>query len=169
MRPSTLVSALRDKKKDYLSGLGKAASTIKDHVNAYLHPILEGKTPSEMWIILEDRFHQISPMSIFAAFIDGCIRKLSEYKNVVDYTSSYQLTLNKMASLTKIGLHIHLKTAKMILQANMLPNFGSEYSALVSAVQIEWKKEITNLSDIILRVICYKKFIKKTTVGGEKS
>lgn len=74
-------------------------------------------------------------MNIIAALTDGCIWKLSEYKNVVDYTSNYQLTLNKVANLTKIGSHIHLKTAVMMLQANMLQNLGSEYSALVSAIQ----------------------------------
>lgn len=169
LRPSTLVSALRDEKKDHLSGLGKAASTIKDYVNASLHPILEGKTPPEMWTILEGRFHHISPMSIVAALTDGCIRKLSEYKNVVDYTNSYQLTLDKVASLTKAGSHMHLETAEMMLQANMLRNLGSEYSALVSAIQTEWKEENTNLSDTILRVIRYEKFIKETTVGGDKS
>lgn len=89
LRPSTLVSALREKKKGHISGLGKAASTIKDHVNSSLFPILKGKTPPELWTILEDRFHQISPMSIVAALTDGCVRKLSEYKNVVDYTNSY--------------------------------------------------------------------------------
>ena len=64
---------------------------------------------------------------------------------------------------------MHLETAKMMLQANMLQNLGSEYSALVSAIQTKWKKENTNLSDTILRVIRYEKFIKETTVGGEKS
>lgn len=108
-------------------------------------------------------------MSIVAALTDGCIRKLSEYKNVVDYTSSYQLTLDKVASLTKIGSHMHLETAEMMLQANMLRNLGSKYSAFVSAIQTEWKEENTNLSDTILRVIRYEKFIKETTVGGDKS
>lgn len=51
LRPSTLVSALRDEKKDHLSGLGKAISTIKDHIVDSL-----GKTAPEMWAILEDRF-----------------------------------------------------------------------------------------------------------------
>ena len=156
LRPSTLVSALRDEKKDHLSGLGKAASTIKDHVNASFHPILQEKTPSEMWTILEDRFQHISPINIVAALTDGCVQKLSEFKNVVDYTSSYQLTLEKVASLTKEGSHMHAQTAKMMLQANMLQNLGSEYSVLVSAIQTEWKEENTNLSNTILRVIQYE-------------
>ena len=100
---------------------------------------------------------------------DGYVRKLSEFKNVVDYTSSYQLTLDKVASLTKEGSHMHAQMAKMMLQANMLRNLGSEYSALVSAIQTEWKEENTNLSDTILRVIRYKKFIKQTAAAEDKS
>lgn len=68
-----------------------------------------------MWTILENRFQHISPMSIVAALTDGCVQKLSEFKNVVDYTSSYQLTLDKVASLTKKGSHMHAQTAEMIL------------------------------------------------------
>lgn len=70
LRPSTLVSALRDEKKDHLSGLGKAASTIKDHINTSLHPILQEKTLPEMWTIIEDHFKYISPV---AALTDGCV------------------------------------------------------------------------------------------------
>lgn len=64
---------------------------------------------------------------------------------------------------------MHLETAEMMLQANMLRNLDSEYSALVSAIQTELKEENTNLSDTILPVIRYEKFIKETTVGGDKS
>lgn len=62
LRPSTHASAMRDEKKDHLSGLGKASSAIKDHVNSSLHPLLQGKGPPEMWAILENRFQHISPM-----------------------------------------------------------------------------------------------------------
>ena len=137
LRPSTLVSALRNEIKDHLSGLGKAASTIKDHVNASFHPILQGKTPPEMWTILEDRLQHISPMSIVAGLTDGCLQILLEFKNVIDYTSSYQQTLDKVASLTKERSHMHAQTAEMMLQANMFQNLGSKYSALVSAIQME--------------------------------
>lgn len=87
---------------------------------------------------------------------------------MVHYTNSYQLTLDKVASLTKAGSHMHLETTEMMLQANMLQNLDSEYSA-VSTIQTKWKKENMNLSDTILQVIRYEKFIKETTVGGDKS
>lgn len=44
IRPSTLVTALRDKKKDHFSDFGKTISTIKDYVADFLHIILEDKT-----------------------------------------------------------------------------------------------------------------------------
>lgn len=115
LTPSTLVFALRDKKKDYLSSLGRATSTIKDYVNASLYPILERKTPPKICSILLDRFYHIFSISNVVALTNGCIWKLLEYKNVVDYISSYQMTLNEVVSLTKIGSHIYLETAKIML------------------------------------------------------
>lgn len=79
LSPSTLVSALRDEKKDHLSGLGKAVSIIKDHVVDSLNPLFLGKNAPEMWLILESLFQHISPMSISTVFTDGCMRKLSEF------------------------------------------------------------------------------------------
>lgn len=160
--PSTLVSALRDEKKDHLSGLGKAVSTIKDHTVASLHPLFLGKTLPEIWSILESRFQNISPMSISTVITDGCMRILSEFQNAVAYTSSYQATYNKVAVLVKEGSCIHMDTVELLLQANMVRNLGPEYSGLVSSIQIEWKEETTNLSDTILRIVRYEKILKES-------
>lgn len=134
LRPSTLVSALRDEKKDHLSGLGKAVSTVKDHVADSLHPLLLGKTAPEMWSILGNRFQHISPMSISTVFTDGCMKKLSEFQNAVSYTSSYKATYDKVASLVKEGSRIHMDSVELLLQANMVRNLGPEYSGLVSSI-----------------------------------
>ena len=48
LRPNTLVSALTDEKKDYLTGLRKAISTIKDNVTNSLYPLFEEKTALEI-------------------------------------------------------------------------------------------------------------------------
>ena len=81
---------------------------------------------------------------------------------MVDYTSKYQLTLNKVVSLISEGSHMHMKTIEMILQANILRNLGSEYSVLVSAIQTEWREQNTNLANTIFRAIWYEQFIKET-------
>lgn len=162
LSPSTLVSALRDEKKDHLSGLGKAVSIIKDHVVDSLHPLFLGKNAPEMWLILEILFQHISPMSISTVFTDGCMRKLSEFQNAVAYTSSYQATYDKVASLVKEGSCIHMDTLELLLQANMVRNLGPEYSGLVSSIQTEWKEETTNLSDTILRIVRYEEILKES-------
>ena len=51
LRYNILVSILKDKKKDYFNGLGKTASTIKDHINSSFNLISKEITPSEIWII----------------------------------------------------------------------------------------------------------------------
>lgn len=64
LRPSTLVSALRDEKKDYLIAFTKSAGIIKELVDKNLYPLLNGKTAQEMWAILKTCFYHISPMSV---------------------------------------------------------------------------------------------------------
>ena len=48
LKPSTLVSALRDEKKDQINALIKSAGIIKELVNKSLHPLLKNKTAAEM-------------------------------------------------------------------------------------------------------------------------
>ena len=99
LRLSTLVSALKDEKKGYLSGLRKAISIIKDYVVDLLHPFLEKKTAPEIWSILEDCYWYISPMNILVIFSDGCKKKSMKFKNILDNISSYQVTYHNIASL----------------------------------------------------------------------
>ena len=56
LRPSILVLALRDKKKDYFTALTKSANLIKEFVDKILYPFLNNKTTTKMWPILKDRF-----------------------------------------------------------------------------------------------------------------
>ena len=99
LRPSTLASALRDKKKDYLNGLEKAISTIKNYMTNLLHPLLEEKIILKIWSILESCFRHILSMSISAIFLDKCKKKSTEFENIIDYTNCYQAIYNKMTSL----------------------------------------------------------------------
>ncbi len=135
LKPSIFVSALRDQKKNHFSSLSKISITIKDHVNSTLHLLFLKKIPSEIWAILENQFQHISLIRIASALTDGCIKKVSKFKNVVDYISSYQIFLNKIVSLINKGLYIDMEIVKIMLQANILCNLRSEYSTLVSTIQ----------------------------------
>ena len=76
-------------------------------------------------------------MSILNVFTNGCMKKLAEFKNIVDYTSSYQATYDKVASLVRERSRINIKIIELLLQANMVCNLGLEYSGLVSSI---WSK-----------------------------
>lgn len=89
LRPSTLVAALRDEKKDHFTALTKSAGQIIQLVDKSLHPLLNDKTAAEMWSILGNRFQHISPMSVTRLFIDACNIKLYDCKDIIDYTSRY--------------------------------------------------------------------------------
>lgn len=53
------------------------------------------------------------------------------------------------------------KSIEMYFQAILLMNIGVEYSALVLAIQKDWKDDNTNLAEIILQIIKYSKFIER--------
>lgn len=99
MKFSILVLTLRDKKKDHLTVLIKSASLIQKLVDKSFHFFLNNKIVTEMWIILKDRFQHISPMSIICIFFDSCNMKFLDNKDVINYTSYYQIALDKILSL----------------------------------------------------------------------
>lgn len=153
LRPSTLVSALRDEKKDHLIALTKSAGLIKELVDKSLHPLLSNKTAAEMWSLLENRFQHISPMSVTCTFAEVLNTKLSDCKDIVEYTSRYQIAFDKILSLLNDDSWMSKKTIEMTLQGSLLRHLGKDYSALVSAIETTWTDETTDLQDTILRVI----------------
>ena len=153
LRPSTLVSALRDEKKDHLIALTKSAGLIKELVDKSLHPLLNNKTAAEMWTLLEDRFQHISPMSVTRIFADALTTKLSDCKDIMEYTSRYQIAFDKILSLLNEDSWMSKKTIEMALQGSLLRHLGKDYSALVSAIETTWKEETTDLQDTILRIM----------------
>ena len=153
LRPSTLVSALRDEKKDHFTALTKSAGLIIQLVDKSLHPLLNDKTAAEMWSILENRFQHISPMSVTRLFVDACNIKLSNCKDIIDYTSRYQTAFDNILSLIGEDSWMSKKTIEITLQGCLLRHLGKDYSALVSAIETAWKEETTDLADTILRVI----------------
>ncbi len=96
LRPATLVAALRDEKKDYHVGLTKSAGLIRELVDKTIHPLLNNKSAAQMWTFLENKFQHISPMSVTRIFSKACNIKLSDCKDVMDYTGRYQVAFNKI-------------------------------------------------------------------------
>lgn len=88
-----------NQKKDYINALAKSAGIIKELVDKSLYPLLNNKTSAEMWTILIDRFQHIAPMSVTCKFIDACNIKLSDCKDIIDYTNRYQIAFEKILSL----------------------------------------------------------------------
>ena len=163
LRPSTLVSALRDEKKDHLTALTKSAGLIKELVNKSLHPLFNNKTAAEMWTILEDCFQYIYLMSVIYIFSDACNVKLLDSKDVVNYTSRYQIAFDKILGLINENEDswISKKTIEMTFQGNLIRHLGKDYSALVLVIETTCKEETTDLADTILRIIRHSEINKR--------
>lgn len=61
-------------------------------------------------------------MNISTVFLDGCMRKLAEFENIIDCINSYQAIYNRVISLVKLRLYIQIEIIKLFLQANMVWN-----------------------------------------------
>lgn len=79
--------------------------------------------------------------------------KLSDCKDIVEYTSRYQIAFDKILSLLNDDSWMFKKTVEMTIQGSLLRHVGKDYSALVSAIETTWTDETTDLQDTILRVI----------------
>lgn len=154
---------IQDEKKHNLR-LAKAIDILSKLVSNVLQPMTENKTSQKAQIALHERFQYIDVMSTSEIIYEATLHKLSDFINVTKYTSSYQATFNKIGSLlTDSSLYTQAST-EVYLQASMLMNIGSKYSALVSSIQKEWKTaETTNVPESIFQIIHHFEFMKRTT------
>lgn len=92
-------------------------------------------------------------MTVTCVFFDTCNVKLSDCRNIINYTNYYQIAYDKILSLIRKNLTwISNKTVKLTLQRNLFRHLNIDYSALVTAIKTKWKKKTTSLSDTVLRV-----------------
>ncbi|MCJ1348913.1 hypothetical protein MMC31_007146 [Peltigera leucophlebia] len=95
-------------------------------------------------------------MSISKKVLEATKIKLSDCKNIHEYTSVYQETFNDVCSLTTEDSELTNKGASMILQAALLTNMGLKYAGIVSTIKSEWKNGITNLESTTLRLVKFE-------------
>ena len=74
-------------------------------------------------------------MSVIQIFSDTCIVKLLDYKDIIDYTSRYQVAFDKIISLTTEDGWMSCRTVEMILQESLFRHLGKDYSAFVLAIK----------------------------------
>ncbi len=67
-----------------------------------------------------------------------------------------------MANLPTKSLHYTQQSIEMYFLVMILMNIGLEYSGLISAIQKNWKDEITNLAEAILQIIRHFKSMEGT-------
>lgn len=93
------MATLKDKKKDYHIDLTKNVGLIKELVDKSLYPLLNDKSAAQIWTFLGNRFQHIFPMSVTKIFYKAYNIKLSDCKDVMDYTGCYQVAFDKIQSL----------------------------------------------------------------------
>ncbi len=151
---------IRDEEK-YDLVMSKATGILSKIVSDQHQPIIEGKTPEEVWSTLQQRFQHINPMSTSRLIYDATTKKLADFKDVHEYTSSYQAAFDKVVGLLTDSSHYTRQSTEVYFQATMLMNIGTKYSALVSAIQKDWKDETTNLMEIVLQIIRHFEFMEE--------
>ena len=164
LKPNILINMLVQEEEKHHLAVSKAGGILSKLISDALQPIIEDKTPQDAWNALQERFQHVDVMSTSRIIYEATSRKLSEFKNVTEYTSSYQAAFDKVGSLLADSSPYTRNSTEAYFQATMLMNIGSEYSALVSSIQKEWKTaEATDLPETILQIIRHFEFMKGTT------
>lgn len=164
LKPKILINMLVQDKEKHNLGLAKAVGIFSKLVSDALQQMIENKTPQEAWNALQERFQHVDIMSTSRIIYEATSCKLSDFKSVTKYTSSYQAAFDKIESLLADPFPYTRASTEAYLQATMLMNIGSEYFALVSSIQKEWKTaETANLPEAILQIIRHFEFMKGTT------
>lgn len=140
--------------------MAKSKNIIHELVADAHHPILEGKTAQEMWNALEIRFQHISPVGVSHKLHTASAKKMSDFKDVVDYTSSYQAAFDKITSLLKDDSNLTIKSVEMLLQGAMLMNISKEYTSLISTIETGWTDATTNLPNTVFQIIRHSEIMK---------
>ena len=99
-------------------------------------------------------------MSVTKIFCEAYNMKLSDCKDVMDYTGRYQVAFDEIQSLITEDSWMSKRTVEMTLQKSLLQYFGREYSTLISAIETVGQDETTNLGDTILRVARHAEITK---------
>lgn len=79
--------------------MSKASGIISKLVYDQHQPIIEEKIFQQAWAVLQERFHHINLMSTSRNIYKATTKKLSDFKNVHEYTSHYQASFDKVSSL----------------------------------------------------------------------
>lgn len=116
----------------------KSARLILKFVDKSFYLLPNNKFTAKMWTILEEYFQYISSINITHIFLKTCNVKLSNFKNIIDYISQYQIVFNKIHSLINNNKNswFSRKTIKISLQENIFKRLEIDYSALVLAIKI---------------------------------
>lgn len=99
LKPIILINSLMHEEEKYTLAMGKAGGILSKLISDALQPIVKGKTPQEGWNALQERFQHIDVMSTSRIISEAISKKLSEFKDVQKYTSSYQAAFDKVAGL----------------------------------------------------------------------
>lgn len=91
LKPNILLNALMHDEEKYDIAMSKSAGILSKLVSDQHQPIIEGKTPEEVWNTLQERFQRINPMSTSRLIHDVTTKKLSDFKDVHESTNSYSL------------------------------------------------------------------------------
>lgn len=131
--------------KQYDLAMSKAASILSKLVSDQHRPIIESKTPEEVYSILQQIFQHINPISISRVIHNATDKKLGDLKDMYKYTSSYQAAFNKVVGFMTKSSHYTRISTELYFQTTILLNIGTKYSALVSVILKDWKDKTTNL------------------------
>lgn len=154
--PTMIVQWIEKKSSKKEEQESKAIGILKKLVGAKNKQIIEGKSASEIWKTLKDKFKDVSPMSQVEIIRKASLMRMSDFgDNASLYCNAYQAALDQVCGMLQTDSVIDRKAAEALLQGFMLANVTETYKPLIANLRESWTSTNTDLLKASLSIERY--------------
>ena len=158
---SILVKSLNDRRDKQTEQLTRAEGIIQNQVSRRHSHLIANKGALEMWTVLQERFQDLSPMSVTDVLFKLSRRAMTEYKDATEYCAAYEGALNKVSGMLSANSDLTVKGAETIIQGFMLANVGETYAPLIAQIRRDWKSDHSDLAEVSRAITSYAGHMKE--------
>ena len=161
LSPSILVKTITDQKTKREERLTRAAGIIQNQVAERHSHLVAGREARDMWIILRERFQDLSPMSTTDILHQLSKRTMTEFSDASQYCAVYEAALDKISGMITSKSKINVESAETIIQGFMLANVSESYAPLIAQYRRDWTEGTVDLTGASKAIANYSGTMKE--------
>lgn len=157
-----LVKVVQDRIDRQKVEFSKAAGIIVNQVAERHQHLVVDKEPYDMWLVLRERFLDVSPLSLTDALLFMSKKRMSDYRSADQYCSEYEKVLNESIGMLREDSQLEAKGIEVIVQGFMMTNTGDLYAPLIAQLRRDWKNGTVNFAETSKAITSYAVSTDKT-------